>query len=1248
VDTNKKLLLSIFSILLIFSASFFLQKPDTHIISKEKFKKRFNKEQRINEAIELERLKTQDPSLGYIPQDRIIKARELTRQLNKQIKLKKSGISNAQWTERGPYKIGGRTRTLMWDPNTANKVWAGGVTGGLWYNNNITNALSEWTSVDDFWDDITIGAIAYDPNNTQIFYVGTGEAWYSGSGRGEGIWKTTDGGTTWNLLGSTTAFHFINDIVVRNEGGQSVLYVASEAYSYKGAWASLNDFGLQRSTDGGLTFTQVLPDHHKPDSQGATHPFSPADIELGADNRIWIGSRSNPWGNGGGSIMWSDDGTTWTIDSTSYGTIAGVGRVELACAPSDANVIYGLIEANNAVERVIYSNNKGTTWTDQAEPNDIDFGISADDFSRGQAWYDLIIQIDPNDPNTAICGGIDLFKTTNAASSWTQISHWFGLLYPEVHSDQHQILFKPGSSSEVIFGNDGGVYYSSNGGTAFTTMNNNYNVTQFYACAIHPTSGTNHFLAGAQDNGTQLFQSAGMNTTTEASGGDGAFTHIDQDEPTYQYTAYVYNNFYRSSDGGSNFSSVDHADDGYFINPSDYDDTNNHMYSSDLVDTYLRWSNAQTSSTFAEVSLTDLGGDRVSAVTVSPQTANRVFFGSNNGKIIRVDNANATPSSTVINTGAGMATAWINCIEIDPTDENHILAIFSNYGIESVWETTDGGTNWTSCEGNLPDMPIRWALIDPNDTGQVLLATELGVWSTDRLNGANTRWEPANGGQANVRTDMLKTRASDNLVLAATHGRGLWSSDVFASVTAGFSVDKTISYANGTVQFTDGSIKATSWSWDFGDGNNSTSQNPGHVYDTPGTYSVTLTINGGVASKTETSLIHIMPSLGTPFTTILGGDFESNADYFDSETTNGFIDVWQLGTPTNALTTLNSGTNGWKTILDADATLGTYTSVLYTPSFNFSTAGTYSLAFRKSMEASGSNAPFGVFVEYSLDIGNSWTRLGASGDGLGTNWYDQSAHTVATGGHAWSGNYSNEATSYDCSSLAGNATVAFRFVFMMEKGYTSGYDQDGFMIDDFEIQGEINDTSLPVELSAFSVAQINAGNGFELQWTTESEIENAFWFVEKKSGTSDFERIAQINGQGTKSSSTEYSFVDYGVDYNIEYTYRLADVSYDGKIEYQDEISVSLTVPNKFELGQNYPNPFNPLTYITYSLIDESPVELSIFDISGRKIKTLVKENQAAGNYKILFDGANLASGIYIYQLRAGREIANHKMTLLK
>ena len=109
------------------------------------------------------------------------------------------------------------------------------------------------------------------------------------------------------------------------------------------------------------------------------------------------------------------------------------------------------------------------------------------------------------------------------------------------------------------------------------------------------------------------------------------------------------------------------------------------------------------------------------------------------------------------------------------------MLTYSNYGVKSVWYTADAGANWIDVEGNLPDMPVRWSLFNPLNRKEVLLATEAGIWKTNDVTAANVTWEPAANGMGSVRVDMLQYRASDNLVLAATHGRGMFTTKFTAS-----------------------------------------------------------------------------------------------------------------------------------------------------------------------------------------------------------------------------------------------------------------------------------------------------------------------------------------------------------------------------------------------------------------------------------------------------------------------------------
>lgn len=412
------------------------------------------------------------------------------------------------------------------DPNDATKktVWAAGVDGGLWKTTDISATSPNWTPNNDFFANMAITCIAYDSTNNDTMYFGTGEGWYNlDAVKGFGVWRSVDQGANWSQLSSTygSSFNYINKVIVHPSNHK--IYLATKN-------------GIFLSSNAGNTFTVI----------GYTGK-NVSDIEIGSTGRIHIGI--GDYSTTREYHYTDNDGTTWDPTAPNFNTVVTSGnRVELAIAPNNSATIYALVGTTGAIKGIYKSTNGGISWVATASTTwyDQSCASSSTDFTRGQSWYDLAIAVNPTDENNVIIGGVDLFKTTNGGASWTQLTSWWGgCSRQNVHADQHIVYYEPGSSTVAYFGNDGGVWRTTTATAttpAISSKNTNYNVTQFYACAIHPTSGSNSYLAGAQDNGTQRFSSAGMNATTNASGGDGAFTFIDQVNPAYQITSYINNN----------------------------------------------------------------------------------------------------------------------------------------------------------------------------------------------------------------------------------------------------------------------------------------------------------------------------------------------------------------------------------------------------------------------------------------------------------------------------------------------------------------------------------------------------------------------------------------------------------------------------------------------------------------------------------------------------------------------------------
>lgn len=736
--------------------------------------------------------KTKDPALGYVPAERLWSAMAYTEELKQMNNFRTMAFA---WTERGPiYDLpgpfgnsratasytSGRMRAILVDASdaTGNTVFVGGVNGGVWRTTNFLSSPATWTAVNDYFANMAVTSICQNPANPDIMYFSTGEATSNSDAVfGRGVWKSTDHGLTWTQLPSTVNYWRCFKIACDASGN---VYLALRT---TGAPLPTQNAGLVRSTDGGSTWTDITPTGLTSSNSFCT------DIELSSTGRLHASFGYATGAGGVSNYRFTDNpstvtAATWTSPTSGLPTAAN--RIEFAV---QANTLYAApttTDGNNNVVQLYRSNDGGATWTLQNGTNYTTAIINT------QGWYNLTLGIDPNNVNNVILGGLDAYRSTNSGSTMSRMSYWAGATPPYVHADHHFLQwYIVGAETRIIIGCDGGIFLSRDNGATFQDRNRNLSLKQFFSVALHPASA-NYMLAGAQDNGSHALNGAGLTSSTEVTGGDGAYVHIDQNQSQYQFTSYVRNQYRRSTDGGSTWTNVNFSSTlGLFINPTDYDNTQNMMYCSygstaAPNNQVLRWSNPQSGSTnviLTLAALTRTSNSNATALTVSPYTANRVYIGSSRGVLVRLDNANTVTAGTAdANTtaigSASFPVGTINCVEVG-TNDNNLVAVFSNYGVSNVWVTSDGGTSWTAVDGNLPDMPVRWALFEPGSNNRLILATEAGIYTTSLLNGASTVWTPSPGFPT-VRTDMLQYRSSDGTLAAATHGRGLFTANILA------------------------------------------------------------------------------------------------------------------------------------------------------------------------------------------------------------------------------------------------------------------------------------------------------------------------------------------------------------------------------------------------------------------------------------------------------------------------------------
>jgi len=439
------------------------------------------------------------------------------------------------WVERGPDNRGGRTRGLAINPTNPSEMYAGGVSGGLYFSNN--GGLS-WTEVNPEQENLAVMTIAYSKDGD--VYYGTGEGlyntWTTGYGAstssgfpGAGVFKKGANETSFTQLSATTGFPSIGAIVTDPNDNNKVFMATSS--------------GIRRTTDGGATWT------------------NPVSGTIGSNGTCWdmhMDAGGNLWGTLGGRTMKSTDGgANWTEVSKSNAGATDLprsgGRIMFASARNDADYVYAVhITSGNALSGVYRTEDGGATWTKIGQKS-----TYFDPFcsSQCQGEYDLAVAVDPANKNRIIVGGVTVWEWEQG-QGWNQVN---GFGPYNIHSDQHDVVWHPTDDQKVYIVNDGGIFFSRDAGDTWTTLNKNYATTQFYNIGI---SADRYVVGGTQDNGSFVMDGSGNTPNTGRSlgpvdnfSGDGGYSAISWLVPKIYFTEYQGGRIGRSENDGQTFSS---------------------------------------------------------------------------------------------------------------------------------------------------------------------------------------------------------------------------------------------------------------------------------------------------------------------------------------------------------------------------------------------------------------------------------------------------------------------------------------------------------------------------------------------------------------------------------------------------------------------------------------------------------------------------------------------------------------------
>ena len=438
------------------------------------------------------------------------------------------------WAERGPDNRGGRTRGLAINPTNPAEMYTGGVSGGLYFSN--TGGLS-WTEVNPEQENLAVMTIAYSKNGD--VYYGTGEGlyntWTTGYGAstssgfpGAGVFKKGANETEFTQLSATANFSSVGAIVTDPSDNDKVFMATSS--------------GIRVSTNGGTTWSNPIT--------GIGANGTAWDMHMDAAGRLWSTL-------GGRTMMSSDGGTNWTEVSKSNATSTQLprsgGRIMFASARDDQDYIYTVhITSGNALAGVYRSTDGGTTWSKIGQKS-----TYFDPFcsSQCQGEYDLAVAVDAANKNRIIVGGVTVWEWEQG-QGWNQVN---GFGPYNIHADQHDVVWHPTDDQKVYIVNDGGIYFSKDGGETWNTLNKNYVTTQFYNIGI---SADRYIVGGTQDNGSFVMDGSGNTPNTGRSlgavdnfSGDGGYSAISWLVPKIYFTEYQGGRIGRSENSGQSFSS---------------------------------------------------------------------------------------------------------------------------------------------------------------------------------------------------------------------------------------------------------------------------------------------------------------------------------------------------------------------------------------------------------------------------------------------------------------------------------------------------------------------------------------------------------------------------------------------------------------------------------------------------------------------------------------------------------------------
>lgn len=634
----------------------------------------------------------------------------------------------------------GRLNAVAFHPTDSNTFWVCAPAGGLW---KTTNGGASWSSNTDSLPTLGTSALVISPRNTDTMYLGTGDRDH-GDAAGLGVYMSADAGKTWVVRNTGMGNVTVSRMLI-HPSNTKILLVASTS-------------GVYRTTNSGSTWTQILSGNFK---DIVYNPLNPNTVFATRDGLFF---RS------------TNGGLTFTQITSGLPT-SGVYRGAIGVTAADTNYVYFLITDFTRYYGTYRSVNGGVSFsTRSTTPNVMDYSTNGSG-SGGQAWYDLDIACDPGNRDVIFVGGINIFRSTDGAATWTISAHWIGSsTLPSVHADQHNLEYSP-VSKRLYVANDGGIFYTINNGVKWRDLSNGIGVSQLYKIGISATV-KDLMIGGFQDNGTSYFNG---NDWSGIRGGDGMDCAWDGQDANYSYGALYYGNITRFYKGSHDITVANNGvgginETGDWVTPYCLRKDN----SATMFVGYKNiWRNTNIKGgTMSWTNITNNGnGNNIRCVENSPAKPGILYYSRYDNKLFRSYNANGTASWVDISSNLPV-TGTPSAITCHPTDSNTVYIGLNG----KVYRSRNRGINWTDISTGLPNNIVNSIALDTsNSKFGIYVGTYTGVWFKDSTTTFTSfsNGLPINGNITDLEIFYDKRHKSFHRLYAASFSRGTWKTSLW-------------------------------------------------------------------------------------------------------------------------------------------------------------------------------------------------------------------------------------------------------------------------------------------------------------------------------------------------------------------------------------------------------------------------------------------------------------------------------------